>query len=446
MRADTNDDRIAHEVDVCVIGLGSGGEQLAEILANAGLSVIGFEPGLVGGECPFLACVPSKSLLHDAATGERSWSEAVERRDDLVDHRDDHVHADGLTDAGVTLIRERATIDGERCVVSDGHQVSADHVVIATGAAPVRPDVPGAELPDVWTSAEALSSAERPERLVVVGGGPIGSELSQVYARFGSTVTLCDHSDVLTEDAEPDIAESLADALSDDGVDVRVSVELERIERADGGLVAVVDGDEIPADRVLLAVGVEPRLDGLGLDTVGVASDPDRIASNGQVGGLDWLWAVGDVTPQSAWTHGASFQARSLAARIQGRAWPDEEPVMPRCTFTSPPLGVVGRTAARAEADGFDVIIGRADYADEVRAATDEIDQGRAAIVVDRRSGTLLGASIIGPRADDLIQIVTALMAAGSDLSTASRMVFPFPTLSQVIERAIADAADQLDE
>ena len=368
----------------------------------------------------------------------------MERRDALVHHRDDGEHAVQLEDNGVTLIRESARIAGEGRVVSDGHEVMAEHVVLATGAGAVRPDVPGADGPRVWTSADALASAERPDRLLIVGSGPIGCELSQIYARFGSEVVVCDHGAVVTDDAEPEIAGLLAEALTESGIDLRLSTELARIDDADGHLVAVVGDDRLEVDRVLLAVGVEPRLADVGLDHLGLEPSADLIGADGSVGGLDWLWAAGDVTPTSAWTHGASIQARALSDRLMGRAWPDETPIMPRCIFTDPPVGVVGCTAERAGRDGHAVIIGRADVGDTVRSRTDDLGPGAAAVVVDRSSRRLLGASIIGPRADDLVQIVTAMMAAGADLTTARRMVFPFPTLSQVIEAALADASEQL--
>ncbi len=189
---------------------------------------------------------------------------------------------------------------------------------------------------------------------------------------------------------------------------------------------------------------MSPRLDHVGLDAIG--SDPDdlRIDTDGSVDGHDWLWAAGDVTPQSAWTHGANIQARALAARLTDAAWNQPAVIMPRCTFTNPPLGVVGETAASATDRGLDVVVGSADFTDVVRATTDEIDAGVATIVVDRSDGTILGSSIFGPGADDLVQIITAFMSGGADIHVAHRTVFPFPTLSQVLETAIDDAVSKL--
>ncbi len=426
--------------DVCVIGLGSGGEQLAKTLADRGRSVVGFESGLVGGECPYKACVPSKSLLHDARVGTRSWSEAVARRHELAHELDDTEHTEGVIDAGVQLERSVAHIVDVNRVEGDGVRVEADHVVIATGSAAIIPGVDGTALDGVWTSADALTSSELPGRLVIVGGGPIGSELGQVYGRYGSTVTLCDMAEQLHPDVEPEIAALLVETLEQSGVTVRLGVELEGIEEVDGGLAArFTDGSTEEGDRILLAVGTEPRLDGLGLESV--IDDDVTVGRDGRVNELDWLWAIGDVTGRSHWTHGASYQARHLAATLLGEAWDGPVTIMPDAVFTDPPLGRVGRNSETCRAGGHDVVVGWADYDALPRAATDEVDRGRAAVVIDRPSRRFLGASLHGPRADDLIQVVNAWMAAGATLPMARRTVFPFPTYSQVLELALDDAA-----
>ncbi len=436
-------ERRAVTADVVVIGLGSGGEQVAKDLAAEGRTVYGFEPGRVGGECPYVACIPSKSLLHDARLGQRSWSDAVARRDELAHHLDDTEHAEGVVDAGVHLVRSAARLADERTVAGDDIEVTADHVVIATGASPVVPDVPGIDAKGVWTSADALTSDVRPERLVIVGGGPIGSELGQVYARYGSDVVLCDMADRLHPDTEPEIADMLVDTLESAGVTVRLGIELTEVVATSNELtVAFDDGSSETADRVLLAVGTKPRIDDIGLDTV--IDGAFSVDKGGQVNDLDWLWAVGDVTGHSHWTHGATYQARHLVAELMGRAWNEPVTIMPDAVFTDPPVGRVGQPAEACRADGHDVVVGWASYDELPRAATDEVERGRFALVVDRPSGRILGASAHGARADDLIQIATAWMTAGVPIRTAARTVFPFPTYSQVVELAMADALSKL--
>ena len=429
---------------VAIIGLGSGGEQLAKALARAGRSVIGFEHGRVGGECPFIACVPSKGLLHDTTTG-RSWRQAIERRDELADQRQDDEHAQGVIDAGVDLRRHTARICGERRVAAADSVIDAEHVVIAVGAEPVRLDVPGADRPEVWYSADALSSDRRPDRLVVVGAGAIGCELAQVYRSFGSEVTLIDHGAELIGDVDADVSSVLRQRFEQHGIVVRLGRSVQEIASASGPDSGVVvrldDGATIAADVVLVAIGVRPRLRDLGLETIGLDPDDVDIDDFGRVGGLEWLSAVGDATPQSQWTHGATYQARMVAARLEGRAWSSAPGPFPRCVYTSPPVAAVGMTADRATDAGLDVVVGRGRIEDTVRGATDEAGEGLATVVLDRSSGQLVGASIAAPRADDLIHIVSALMLGHVGIDSAARLVFAFPTYAQVIELALDDAA-----
>lgn len=430
--------------DLAIIGLGSAGENLARTMAQKGARVIGFEPALIGGECPFLACMPSKALLHDAAQTDRSWSETVARREQIVNERDDSEHADDLRDAGVVIVRETARIAGEHHVRSETTTVRASHVVIATGAATAKPPIDGIDLPIVWTSADALSTAELPESLLIIGCGAIGSELGEVYARHGADVTIIERSDQAISGIDPEQSDALTQHLCSLGIKVVLGSEVERISETDAGA-SVTDssGRTYEVARVLSATGTTPRLEGLGLDSIGLDSDP-TIASDGAVGGLPWLFAAGDVTPDSQWTHGANFQAERLARRFSGEEHMEELPVMPSCIFTTPPLGRVGLSRVEAVERGHEVVVGRGGYRDIARHATDELHGGSASIVADSSTGLILGASVFGPRADDLIHVVTALMVGSVDVEAGSRMVFAFPTISQVVQVALKDAADQL--
>jgi len=445
-------ENIDFDFDVAVLGLGSAGEKLARQAAQAGMSVVGFEPNLVGGECPFTACMPSKSLLHDASHTDRDWTRSVARRNDIVHHRDDSEHADGLRDEGVEIHRVYGEIVGDHRITADGRNFTAKWVVIATGAGTSDLPFQGADSDAVWTSAEALSTDERPEELLIIGGGPIGSELGEVYRRFGSVVTVVERSERFASVAEPSVSNALVSHLEGLGIVVLTGREVASISPTPAtkasssrnvSTVRLDDGKEFVVDRVLNAAGTTPRLKGLGLENVGLTEDPD-IAADGTVGGTTWLFAAGDVTPHSHWTHGANYQADSLVQRFRHQSRRVHEPVMPHCVFTSPPLGVVGTTAEQARSQGLDVVTGTARYDEVARAATDELPPGAAAVVVDRQSRRILGASIFGPRGDDLIQIVTALMVGDVTIDDAAQMVFPFPTMSQVLEVALGDAFDQM--
>ncbi len=438
MNQPTND-----HYDLAVIGLGSAGEALASQAARAGFSVIGFEPHLVGGECPFYACMPSKAMLHDAASTDRDWAGAIARRDEVVDHRDDTSHARSLSDAGVDIVRHAARIEGEGRVRAGGRVVGAERIVVATGAGPIMPPIEGLDSDRVWTSDDALSSSERPESLLIIGGGPIGSELSEVYARYGTEVALVERRAVLDDSVEPEISELLQNHLAALGVQIHLDTDVRRLEwTSDGAVAHTSGGDRLPAARVLVAAGVRPRLEGIGLETVGLTADAP-IDDDGRIAGSDWLFAAGDVTPQSKWTHGANAQAARLLALFRGATRSEGSPVMPSCVFTNPPLGRVGQTAAEAHANGVDVIVGTGRLSDIARSTTDELTDGCAKIVVDRSSGTIVGGSMFGARADDLVQIVTVLVHTRTTLEQAASIVFPFPTIGQIVEVALDDAHRQ---
>ncbi len=431
------------DYDVAILGLGSAGERLARQSARSGLRVIGFEPNLVGGECPFTACMPSKSLLYDACHTDRSWPEAVSRRDEIVNDRNDNEHAEGLTSEGVTLVRESATIAGEQRVSSSTTDVTAKYVVVATGAEAQVPPIEGFDSDVVWTSADALTSEELPNRLLIVGGGPIGSELGEVYSRYGSAVTLIERAERFVSGVEECVSQELVDHLERVGVRIQTGVEVARIEAGGEAIVELSTGQSIVVDRVLNATGTTPRLSNLGLEQVGLTPSTS-IREDGLVGGLDWLFAAGDVTPFSHWTHGANYQADSLALRFSGNARKDHGALMPHCIFTSPPLGVVGVSSDDATRNGLNVVVGMARFDEIARGATDELASGVAAIVVDVRTRRIIGSSIFGPRADDLVQIVTGLIATGATIDQAGDIIFPFPTMSQVLEAAFQDAARQM--
>ncbi len=433
----------AQVVDVAILGLGSAGEALAEDLTGRGLDVVGFDPGRVGGECPFTACMPSKSLLHDAAVG-ASWEQARSHRDEVIEHLDDGSHVAALEQAGVTVVRGAASLAGEGVVEADGRRWQARHVVLATGSSPVVPPVDG--LGDVpWlSSADLLVADELPASLVILGGGAIGCEVATIMAGFGRPVTIIENGRLLGGSVDPAVDEQLAARLREAGVDVRTDTELGSVTAVAGGIRSIAAGDSIDAAAILVATGQSPNWSQLGLDGVGVGQEPDVDVDDYRVGGLEWLRAIGDLNGTSPWTHGANHEAQRLARLLSGDDPGPRTDRMASCVFTDPPVAMVGLTAESAREAGHDVVVGTSRYSDIARHSTDGLEDGIVVVVTDRRSHELLGCSGTGARFDDVIGVVAALQHCGATVHHAAELVLPFPTIAQVLTPAFRAAVDEM--
>jgi pyruvate/2-oxoglutarate dehydrogenase complex dihydrolipoamide dehydrogenase (E3) component len=443
------------EFDVVVLGGGTAGVHVASEVARAGRSVALAEAGLVGGESPYLACLPSKALLEAASRGE-AWENAVARRDEAAGHRDDAAAAARLADAGVTLLRGTAKVTQPGTVeVTDHEPVDYTDLVITTGSEPVAPPIEGLTDIPVWTSAEALSCPDLPRRLVVLGGGSAGCELAQIYAAFGSQVTLVETESVLLPAEAAFTGEILAEALRRTGVDVRLGSAAAKAERTDDGLALTLeDGTRIEADRVLLATGRRPRLSGLGLDRLGVDVKPGaaipvdatcRVVTPGpaddQRGGL---WAAGDVTGLGTHTHTARYQGAVVAANVLGHRREADYRAIPRPVYTMPSVFAVGVSPQGAAEAGITVLTAGADLQGTARATVTGEDAGRAELYAHPESGLLVGAAAVGPQAPDWMGEVTVAIRAGVPLATLADTVHAFPTWSEALEPAIRDLASQL--
>jgi dihydrolipoamide dehydrogenase len=430
-------------VDVAVIGLGSAGEALAGDLAGRGLQVVGFEPGLIGGECPYTACMPSKSLLHDAAVG-TSWTEARDRRDEVVEHLDDGSHAEALQRAGVTVVRAAATLAGEGEIEADGRRWRARTVVLATGSSPVIPPIDGIDRASPLTSDELMVADELPESLVILGGGAIGCEAATIMAGFQKRVAIVENGALLGGGVDPTVADRLEEQLRDSGIEVVTGTELTSVSMVSGSIRAELsDGAPIEAAALLVATGQAPNWSELGLDRVGVDDEPE-VDDDYRVGGRDWLRAIGDLNGRSPWTHGANHEARRLARLLAGQPAGPRTDQMAHCVFTSPPVAAIGLTAEAAADDGRDVVVGTARYSDVARFTTDDLADGIVVVVVDAGTAALLGCSGTGERFDDVIGVVAALQHCGATIHDAAELVLPFPTIAQVLTPAFRDAADAI--
>jgi dihydrolipoamide dehydrogenase len=443
--------------DVVVLGAGSAGETLAGELAGAGLSVAVVEEGLVGGECPYLACVPSKTLLLAAAAGV-DWPSAVQRRDEAAEHRDDSGAARSLEESGVTVVRGRGVVAGQgRVGVEDGPVLAWSRaLVVATGSEAVMPSLPGLNAVPTWTSDEALTSADLPGRLAVLGAGAVGCELSQVYGRFGSRVTVLEPGDSALPGEPAWVGEMLCEALRGDGVEVRSGTAANRVEPVDGGVrIVPSSGDPFEVDRVLVATGRRPRTAGLGLETLGLHLDDGspldvdrrcRVRSGEAV--LDDVFAIGDVTGVAPYTHTANYQARIVAAHLLGRHARDaDHRAVPRAVYTDPAVFSVGMSADSAREAGLEAAVAESDVSETGRAFIEGAAAGRAprparlALVADRSAGYLVGAVGVGPDADSWASELALAVHARVPLSTLVDLVHAFPTWGEAILPAVRELA-----
>ena len=452
--------------DVVVLGAGSAGETVAGGLADDGRSVALVSDGLVGGECPYVACMPSKALLRSAsvralasravdlgATSGRldlgdpvaAYARAVARRDEIVEHLDDSAAAEALVARGVTLIRGRGVVTAPGEVQVEGEVLAWEDLVLATGSRPVVPPIEGLDDVDWWTSDEALTSPERPGRLAVLGGGPVGCELGQVYARFGSEVTIIEAGAALLSGEEPEVSAAITAALEGEGLVVRCGSEVTAVEPiAGGGVRAHVQGaPPVEADRLLVVTGRRPNVDDIGLEVLGIDPSSLEVDDRCRVVGAPNVWAAGDVNGVAPYTHTANHQAGVVLAGLAGKDEVDDRRAIPRCVYTEPSVAAVGSTRAQAEEAGVDVACATFDPAETARAASDAAGGGGVVVLVaDRARSVLVGAGLVGPNADEWLGQLTLAIRAEVPLAVLADVVQAFPTYSEALTpplRALLD-------
>jgi pyruvate/2-oxoglutarate dehydrogenase complex dihydrolipoamide dehydrogenase (E3) component len=456
--------------DVVVLGAGSAGEWVAGDVADSGRTVALIEQLRVGGECPYVSCIPSKSMLRSAQArreagrqltelggatvlpgldaDEVAFAAAVRRRDRLVRHRDDGRAAESIQERGATLIRGTGRITRPGLVEVGGREIGYGDLVVATGSRPVIPPVEGLADVPAWTSDQALSSPYYPRSLLILGGGAVGCELAQAYAGFGVQVTLLEAAAQLAGDEDPVIAAELAGVLTADGIQLRLGAGLVRTEPAGDGLRALLaDGSVLGADRLILAVGRRPASSDLGLEALGIATQRNGAVSvdeHCRVEGQQHVWAAGDVTGLAPYTHGANYQARVISENLLGGSRAADYSAIPRVMYTDPPLASVGLTANRARAAGLDILTATAKISAQARAATDGAAAGSLVLIADRARGVLVGAAALGAGADDWILEATVAIRAGVPVSVLAQVVHAFPTFGEAYEVPLRELARQL--
>jgi pyruvate/2-oxoglutarate dehydrogenase complex dihydrolipoamide dehydrogenase (E3) component len=449
------------EVDVVVLGMGPGGEDAAERLATAGLSVAGVEARLVGGECPYWGCVPSKMMVRAAdllAEGRRipglagrsqiypDWAPVARRiREEATDDWDDKVAADRFTGMGGTLFRGRGTITAPGEVTVGGDVLRARRaIIINTGTYPFVPPIDGLAGTPYWTNREAIEATEVPGSLVVLGGGAVGAELSQVFARFGARVTVVEGSGRLLIPEEPEAGALLAEVFGREGIEVRTGTRAQSV-RHDGTAftLALSDGTEVTADALLVAAGRRTDLPGIGVGVVGVDESARAIPVDDHLRVAPGVWAVGDVTGHGAFTHMSMYQANIVVHDILGEeVSPAEYHAVPRVTFTDPEIGSVGLSEAEARERGLDV---RTSCSPVPKSARGWIHQagndGFVKLVADAGQGILAGASSAGPAGCEVLAALTLAVHARVPVQRLREMIYAYPTFHRTIEAALQELA-----
>jgi pyruvate/2-oxoglutarate dehydrogenase complex dihydrolipoamide dehydrogenase (E3) component len=448
---------MGERVDVCVLGLGVGGEEIGGKLAEAGLTVVGVEHRLVGGECPYWGCIPSKMMIRASdllAEGRRidgmaghaevrpDWAPVATRiRHEATDDWNDQVAVDRFTGKGGRFVRGtgRLVAPGRVAVGDQTFEVSRA-VVIATGTEPAVPPIDGLAGTPYWTNREAIELAELPGSLIVLGGGAIGLELAQVFARFGVAVTVVEALDRLLAMEEPESSALAAMALDRDGIAIRTGAKVIRVDH-DGAAfsVALSDGSHVTGERLLVATGRRADLGALGLDTVGLDVHARTIEVDDRMRAGDGLWAVGDITGKGAFTHVAMYQAGVALRDILGQDGPPADyRALPRVTFTDPEIGAVGLTEEQARGRGIPVAVGVTQLPSSSRGWIHKAgNDGFIKLVADTERGVLVGATSAGPMGGEVLAGLVVAVHGEVPVDRLRHMMYAYPTFHRAIEDAL---------
>jgi pyruvate/2-oxoglutarate dehydrogenase complex dihydrolipoamide dehydrogenase (E3) component len=447
------------DVDVIVIGMGPGGEHVAERLAESGLEVAGVEAELVGGECPYWGCVPSKMMIRagnllaearripgmaGSADITPDWAPVAARiRDEATDDWNDQVAVDRFTGKGGRFVRGHARVAGPGVVEADGRRYTARQgIVLATGSRPQRPPIPGLERVPAWTNREAIAAKTPPASLLVLGGGAVGLELAQVFARFGTAVTVVEATGRLLPMEEPEASALISEVLAAEGVTIHVGVRATKVAHdCESFTLTLDDGRDLTAEQLLVSTGRTANLAGLGVESVGLDPDARSLVVDGRMRAADGVWGVGDVTGHGAFTHVAMYQAEIAIRDILGEAGPEADyRALPRVTFTDPEIGAVGLTEAQAREQGLRVRTGVTQIPSSARGWIHKVgNEGLIKLVEDAERGVLVGATSAGPAGGEVLYGLAVAIQAQVPTETLRHMIYAYPTFHRAVEDALAN-------
>jgi pyruvate/2-oxoglutarate dehydrogenase complex dihydrolipoamide dehydrogenase (E3) component len=451
------------EFDVICLGGGVCGEAVAGELKGSGLSLAVIERELVGGECPYWGCIPSKTLLRSAETLDEAGDArtlAASRVEWTVDFPkiatrvawmardlDDTNPARAIAGGGVELIRGEARLVGPRTVIVGERTLMARRaVVIATGTDPFVPPIPGLDRVPFWTNREATLPKQLPASLAILGGGAIGVELGQAYARIGSEVHIFEGGPRLVPAEEPEAGELLGKHLSGEGIRVHTGAKVVAVEKTAGGVrVLLESGGRVEAATLLVATGRRPRLATIDLESAGLRTnqrgwldvDPATLAA------AEGIYAGGDVNGIGGFTHLAYYHGQLIGRALKGHPSRADHSAVPRVTFTDPEVASVGLTEASARGAGIDVITFSTDPAESARGYIHDFKSGLIKLVGDREAGTLVGATILQPRAGEMLSELSLAVKAKTPLAVLADLIHPFPAFSRILGYSLQELAKQ---